>query len=78
VAVRSGNVNRRKAVIFALVDVAARRRGPSRRQCKSENILVPRICCQQQLEAVGVAVLGGNVDRRSAVVVALVDVAARI
>jgi selenophosphate synthetase-related protein len=32
---------------------------------------------QQQLEALGVAVLGGNVNRRTAVVVALVDVAAR-
>jgi hypothetical protein len=32
---------------------------------------------KQQLEAVGVAVRGGNANRRSAVVVALVDVAAR-
>ncbi len=32
---------------------------------------------QQQLEALGVAVEGGNVNRRNAVVVALVDVAAR-
>ena len=32
---------------------------------------------QQQLEAIGVALLGGNGNRRKAVLVALVDVAAR-
>ncbi len=49
-------------------------------QCRSAFEIAARVCArsQQQLEALGVAVLGGSVNRRAAVVVALVDVAARI
>ena len=48
-------------------------------QCRSAFPTAARVStgAKQQLEAVGVAVRGGNVNRRNAVVVALVDVAAR-
>ena len=58
------------------VQQAARPGGTTRRW---SGIYAPHVAtgAQQQLEAVGVAVLGGSVNRRSAVVGALVDVAAR-
>jgi hypothetical protein len=47
-------------------------------QCRSTFEIAARVCAgaKQQLEAVGVAVEGGKVNRSPAVVVALVDVAA--
>ena len=49
-------------------------------QCRSAFPTAARVStgAKQQLEALGVAVKGGSVNRRTAVVVALVDVAARI
>ena len=48
-------------------------------QCKSAFEIAARVCAgaKQQLEALGVAVRGGSVNWRNAVLVALVDVAAR-
>ena len=48
-------------------------------QCRSAFPTAARVStgANQQLEALGAAVLGGNVNRRSAVFAALVDVAAR-
>ena len=55
---------------------AARPGGTTRRW---SGIYAPHVAArsQQQLEALGVALLGGSVNRRTAVLVALVDVAAR-
>ena len=49
--------------------------GPPRGGCIHGPHVAARI--QQQLEALGVAFRGGNINRRNAVLVALVDVAAR-
>jgi hypothetical protein len=48
-------------------------------QCRSTFEIAVRVCAgaKQQLEALGMAVLGGSVNRRTAVVGARVDVAAR-
>ncbi len=48
-------------------------------QCERAFEIAARVCAgaKQQLEALGVAFLGRNVNRRNAVFVALVDVAAR-
>ena len=48
-------------------------------QCRSAFPTAARVStgAKQQLEALGVALLGGNINRRNAVLVALVDVAAR-
>jgi hypothetical protein len=47
-------------------------------QCRPAIETSARVCAsaEQQFEAFGVVVLGGNVNRRNAVVVALIDVAA--
>jgi len=58
--------------------VAVRSRKPKRRNTVVVALVEVAACSQQQLEALGVAVLGGNVNRRKAVLVALVDVAARM